>query len=891
MTQPPPFTGDEPSEDEPDEPVVQIRTSTPVPPTDMEPADMEPAGTPPTDVETTGAPLTDVETTGAPLTDVETTGAPLTDVETTGAPPTDVEASSGGAGRTEGRSAEGRSAEGRSAEGRSAGGRSVRGPRPRGDTGRLPRSLRDRFRLLSVVRRPQEPHRAAVFRVEDADGGVHVLKWYAHGHAPEPEVWQRLRHPHPRLARLTETDPAGADGHPYDLSPSYGETDLATYLRDNAGPRPTAFVTALVRQLHEALTALHTLGIVHRDLSPANVVLGRIDGTDPELTLVDFGFSAYAPEGRTARGRPWVGTQKYLSPQALAYRQLIHPAADWWALGMIAAETAGGRHPIRYSSAEYIQEEIASRPPDLSHVAEWRLRTLCQGLLTRDPDHRWGSAEVARWLAGEAPPVAPEGPVTTAPPAESTDPADLLDIRPYAFLGQEHTRPRLLALSFSENWGAAARALRRRRAREEFTGWLRQFEGVPGRDDGELRALLALLEREPGPATLVRLITWLGPRLDASYRGVPLDRHGLRELLRAARLGDESALSVVTDLREHTLLPLLDDRPGGDGLKQLGQDWLAALSNWEREATALFDEYPSLGRADTGARRICAMTDTRRVALLELVESPQVHWDRLVERAERTLSGLYRPVPWYARLVRGRDVTGRIPVPDLVRLHLADTLAGLAELESAAARDRAEQDRLIGLATRQARHEEAMAARWLRREDMLPTLGWAVAGAAMLTLPWLFLVGLSDLLGRPDEQAVLTAWLLAVPAAAATLAVEVWTAYRIGPPGYHPDRSVAGLVIDRSLPFARFVRQPGARFPLRGLLVLVPVLLLWLTIAYAPWLWPLLTVAAVLAWSVRRLYAWHQYTADLRAGIRATGDGDGTDSVGNGRHARNGGRA
>jgi eukaryotic-like serine/threonine-protein kinase len=111
---------------------------------------------------------------------------------------------------------------------------------------------------------------------------------------------------------------------------------------------------------------------------------------------------------------------------------------------------------------------------------------------------------------------------------------------------------------------------------------------------------------------------------------------------------------------------------------------------------------------------------------------------------------------------------------------------------------------------------------------------------------------------------VVTAWMLAVPGAAAVLALELWAAYRIGSPGYHPDRSLAGLVIDRSQPIARFLRRPGSRFPVRSLLILPPLVLLWLTMVYAAWVWPVATVAALAGWTWYRLRGWRRHLAELR---------------------------
>ncbi|MEU1948610.1 protein kinase [Streptomyces sp. NPDC020125] len=727
----------------------------------------------------------------------------------------------------------------------------------RGDTGALPVSLRGRFRLRAVLRRPDHPHQAAVYRVED-ERGSHILKWYHLGHAPDRRVWELLRdRPRRHLTHFTETGDTGADGHPYDLAPSYGETDLAGHLRDNPGPADPVLIHSVVRQLHEALTTLHELNIVHRDISPANIVLGSLDPAAPDLVLVDFAVSAHEPAERYTRDERWVGTALYMSPQASLRHQLIHPPADWWSLGMIVAEMAGGRHPVRFTDNDFVREEISSRAPDLSLVTDHRLRLLCRGLLTRDPDHRWGTDEVAQWLVGGSPPIAPWE-AGTAPGA--SDPDDAPDIEPFAFLDERYTRPKQLARAFSENWRPARQLLSRRRGRAEFTRWLRQFEGAPDRDADELAALLDLLEpqppatppREPKPVTMVRLISWLGPTLDASYRGVPLDHAGLGELLREAGRGDEFALSVVADLRDHTILPLLDSRPGGDGLAEVQQRWLTARSRWQHTVDEVLHESPRLRDHRAEVRAATRLDRSRLAALLPLAAAPAAHRRRLQERTAGIQAALPQPVAWYGRLVRDPD--------DLVRLQLAEWLAGFAEQESSETQGRLDGERAL---LRQERDLD-VATLWVRRQDMLPTLGWALGGAVAFVFPWIFVIGLGDLVGWPAQRAVVTAWMLAVPAAAAVLALELWTAYRIGSPGYHPDRSLAGLLIDRALPVARFIRRPGSRFPVQGLLILPVIALLWATVAYAPWVWPLATVAVLIWWTWHRLRCWRRYVAELR---------------------------
>ncbi|MEO3753749.1 protein kinase [Streptomyces sp. B6B3] len=734
----------------------------------------------------------------------------------------------------------------------------------RGDTSLPPEPLRSRFRFLERLGdRPQEPGEAAVYRVSDGDGD-HVIKWYHRDRAPDPRVAEVLgarRLPH--VTHLVET--GAVDGHPYEIAPSHGNTDLARYRERHRDPAPPAMLRALVAQLHAALDAVHRLGVVHRDVTPANIVLSTLDLADPglTLTLVDFSSSAFTTEERpAAAGEPWVGTARYLSPQAVAARQMIHPQADWWSLGMILAELVGGRHPIRHSEPGYVHSEITTRPPDLSLVTDARWRLLCQGLLTRDPRERWGADQVGRWLAGDAPPVAAAdwSAPTGSPAGSPAGPAG--GVETFPFMGREFTDPVELGMAFDDHWRRMVAALADGRSRRRFAGWLRQFTDAPRYDEAaraELAALIDLLKRrghrdlrDRGPAdtTLVRLLSWLAPPLEPGYRGEPLSPDGdLAELAARAEDGEARALSVVEALAHHPVLPLLDARPGGEGLAATDVAWRAARRRWPAEVAALREEVPALREEGVAARTALTGAEGRRLlaALLRLVAAPERRRAQLDEHASRQLRELPEPVDWYARLVRDRR--------DPVRLLLAHRLSGLAREEAWRARD----ERVRRRAERRFWEEQRWAAEWVNARELPVALAWAAAGAAAVTLPWFFLVGLSDVAGWAPQGTVVRAWAWSVPAAAVTFAAELWAAYRIGYLNYrpdyryHPNHSLAGRIINAGGRAARPVRRHRV---LGALAVSAAVGLLLGTLLVAAWLWPAGTVLAVVWWTWYRQRVW-----------------------------------
>lgn len=725
----------------------------------------------------------------------------------------------------------------------------------RGDTSQLPGQLRSRFQLRELLRRPERPGQAAVYRVRDAEGRGHVVKWYARGHATNPHVRRILgaeRLPH--VTHLAETGEIG--GHPYEIAPSFGNTTLTRYRQDHPGPANPALVGAVVEQMHAALTAVHQLGIVHRDVTPANIVLGSLDPADPQVTLIDFATAAYATEERLAGSDdPRVGTLPYMSPQALLSRQMIHPQTDWWSLGMIVAELAGGAHPIRHSHEDYVRFQLSSRPPDLSRVTDPRLLRLCRGLLTRDPDQRWGSEQLAQWLAGQSPAVEPEWPGERERDEAATAASG------FTFMGTEFTEPSRLGIAFDANWRLMERALAHRSTRRSFIEWLRQFDAPAGdaadtTDAGDTRdelvELIGLLERRrTDPATLVRLVSWLAPWLEPGFRGEPLGHSGnqadeLTALAARAEDGEERALSIVGNLARHGILTLLDNRPGGEGLAGIDRAWQEARRRWGPGVEALCSEFPALRRRLREDPALTALTaeDGRLTAqLLRAAAAPERCRAVLDERATWRLGQLPQSVDWYSWLVKDRR--------DVLRLLLADRLSGLAEEESWRIEARWRETQ-IGV-------ELGQAAAWVNAHQLPVALGWAVGGAAAVTLPWIFVIGLADVLGWAPQATVITAWSYAVPSAVVTFALELWAAHRIGYLSYHPERSLAGRLVGAAGRAARPVRRHRV---LGALAVTAAVGLLYATLVLAAWAWPAGTVLAVAWWTWRR----HRATAPSALG-------------------------
>ncbi|MER5640138.1 serine/threonine-protein kinase [Kitasatospora sp. NPDC002227] len=160
---------------------------------------------------------------------------------------------------------------------------------------------------------------------------------------------------------------------------------------DRFGPLPLTSVLQLVGCVAEALRAVHAAGVIHRDLKPSNVLLGA-DGP----WVIDFGIARATEATQLTMSGGLIGTPQYMSPEH-ALGESLTPATDLFALGLIAAVAATGRHPYGDAGALTVATRIANtelRPPDLTgYPAE--LRPVLERCLAADPAARATPAELA----------------------------------------------------------------------------------------------------------------------------------------------------------------------------------------------------------------------------------------------------------------------------------------------------------------------------------------------------------------------------------------------------------------------------------------------------------------------------------------------------------------
>ena len=145
-----------------------------------------------------------------------------------------------------------------------------------------------------------------------------------------------------------------------------------------------------------ALRAAHAVGIVHRDVKPANVLLGAHD----RVVLTDFGIAHVQGEESLTMSGEFVGSLEFVAPERMSGRG-AGPPSDLWSLGVLLYAAVEGASPFRRTTVEStLAAVIAADPPEPRQAGP--LGPLTAALLVKDPERRPGAEEVGAVLEAVA---------------------------------------------------------------------------------------------------------------------------------------------------------------------------------------------------------------------------------------------------------------------------------------------------------------------------------------------------------------------------------------------------------------------------------------------------------------------------------------------------------
>ena len=173
---------------------------------------------------------------------------------------------------------------------------------------------------------------------------------------------------HPNIIPIFDAGEAG--GVLFIAMRYVGGQDVHSLL-NRAGPLPAARAAGIVTQVASALDAAHACGLVHRDVKPANMLLGGLaeDGSEDHVYLSDFGISktSQATSNLTLTGQV-LGTLNYLAPEQIEGRT-VDGRADAYSLACAAFEMLSGAPPFRRDqSLAVMWAQLSAPPPRLTSL-------------------------------------------------------------------------------------------------------------------------------------------------------------------------------------------------------------------------------------------------------------------------------------------------------------------------------------------------------------------------------------------------------------------------------------------------------------------------------------------------------------------------------------------
>jgi serine/threonine protein kinase len=194
--------------------------------------------------------------------------------------------------------------------------------------------------------------------------------------------------------------------------------DLRTVL-ERGGPLPPEQALRVITQTGSALDSAHAAGLVHRDVKPANILIGQPDSW---VYLTDFGVAKQVGAATSATGTgQWVGTMDYLAPEQISGVS-VDGAVDIYAATSVVCHCLTGQVPFpRENEAAQLWAHVNARPPAPSQLID-SLPVAIDPVIARgmakDPRDRYRSAtELAHACSVALGVPIPDSAPTAGPPS------------------------------------------------------------------------------------------------------------------------------------------------------------------------------------------------------------------------------------------------------------------------------------------------------------------------------------------------------------------------------------------------------------------------------------------------------------------------------------------
>ncbi|MFP3988460.1 serine/threonine-protein kinase [Streptomyces sp. E11-3] len=270
------------------------------------------------------------------------------------------------------------------------------------------RLIAGRYRLLSKL---GHGGMGTVWRAKDetVDREVAVKEPRVPDHLPEREratAFERMRREARAAARLDHPavvnvhDVAVEDGQPWIVMEFVQGRSMGAALQEGTlGARDAARIGL---EVLNALDAAHQAGVLHRDVKPDNVMLGRHD----RVVLTDFGIAQIEGESNLTDTGGFIGSPEFIAPERVL-GQRPGPASDLWSLGVVLYAATEGVSPFRRNNIPATLQSVLNATPAAPAAAQGPLAEVINRLLIKDPSHRPNAAQVRQLLEEAATPPQP----------------------------------------------------------------------------------------------------------------------------------------------------------------------------------------------------------------------------------------------------------------------------------------------------------------------------------------------------------------------------------------------------------------------------------------------------------------------------------------------------
>jgi serine/threonine-protein kinase len=164
------------------------------------------------------------------------------------------------------------------------------------------------------------------------------------------------------------------------------------------GPLTLEALLRLMRRVASGLNAAHERGIIHRDVSPDNIIVPQ--GDVARAKIIDFGIARSTQIGdATIIGSGFAGKHNYVSPEQIGlFGGDVTAKSDIYSFGLVLFYALTGQK-LDMGGTQFQLVEKRRRVPDLGAV-DARIRPLLEKMLQPDPDDRPTMAEIENWSVG-----------------------------------------------------------------------------------------------------------------------------------------------------------------------------------------------------------------------------------------------------------------------------------------------------------------------------------------------------------------------------------------------------------------------------------------------------------------------------------------------------------